>query len=117
MPLSGSRGDVVGAPAGLHGAGEFLRLFERLDQIARRVAFAAMRQRFGQIGAAVPFRAALAYSARSACRGLKSSDQTPISQRWLNGKTSVFVGRGGMHGLEAEQIGLDRQRIGVGHHV
>src|SRR3984885_16136084 len=51
------RRDVEGMPAGGFGAGEFLPVIERKSQIARRVAFAAMRQRFGEISAAIPLRA------------------------------------------------------------
>src|ERR1700677_4125033 len=50
--------DVVGAPTGLDGAGEFGSVVEGLEQIAWRVAFAAMRHGFDEIGAAVPLRSA-----------------------------------------------------------
>src|SRR6266702_8124593 len=51
------RGDVEGAPARGDRTGEFLAVVERERKIARCMAFAAMRERFGEIGASVPFRA------------------------------------------------------------
>src|SRR6202021_2458261 len=51
------RRDVEGMPAGRFGAGEFLPIIEREGQVARGVALAPMRQRFGEISPAVPLRA------------------------------------------------------------
>src|SRR5258708_4081020 len=47
--------DVVGAPAGLHGARELLTIVEREEQTARRVALAAVLHRFDEIGTSIPF--------------------------------------------------------------
>src|SRR3974390_1218567 len=47
--------DVVGIPAGGHRTGKFVSVVERQGQIARRMAFAAMRERLCEIGASVPF--------------------------------------------------------------
>ena len=44
-------------PSGCHRAGEFLAIVKREREIARRVALAAMRERFGEIGASVPLGA------------------------------------------------------------
>ena len=44
-------------PSGCHRAGEILAIVEREREIARRMALAAMRERFGEIGAPIPFGA------------------------------------------------------------
>src|ERR1700756_4412452 len=49
--------DIESEPAGGQRAGEFISVVERLREIARRVAFTAMRQRLGDIGPSVPLRA------------------------------------------------------------
>src|SRR6185437_11998849 len=49
-------GDVVGTPAGGYGPGELAPIVGCLQEIARRVAFAAMRETFDQISAAIPLR-------------------------------------------------------------
>src|SRR3954464_278544 len=59
-------GDVEGAPAGRDRARELLAVVQRKAEIARRVAFAAMRQRFNKIRAAIPLRA-LRRIRRKAC--------------------------------------------------
>ena len=56
-----------------------------------------MRQRLGQIGAAVPFRA-LRGVRRKTPSGLNTADQNSIGQRWLNGNDSVFAGAGARTG-------------------
>src|ERR1700730_11093817 len=63
-------GDVEGVPARRHGAGELFAVVQSETKIPRRVAFAAMGQRFGDIGASVPFRAAIGI-------GRKASSRTP----------------------------------------
>ena len=108
------RGDVEGAPARRHRAGEFLAVVQRERQISRRVAFAAMRQRFGEIGAPVPFRT---------LRRIGLEARIRIEQRRPEAHRPALVERKGQrigrrrraHRRQAEQIGLDRQRIGVGH--
>ena len=59
-PAANARGpvgtDVEGAPARGQRTGEFLPVVEGERQIAGRMALAAMRQCFREIGAAVPFR-------------------------------------------------------------
>ena len=47
--------NVVGTPAGGDGAGKFPAVVGREGEIAGGVAFAAVRQRFRDIGAPVPF--------------------------------------------------------------
>src|SRR5271155_1172143 len=49
--------DIVSAPTGGQCAAKLLAIVERKSEISRRVTFAAMRQRFGQVGAAIPLRA------------------------------------------------------------
>ena len=71
--------DVEGMPSGRHRAGEFFAVVEREAEIARRMAFAAMRQRFGDIGAAVPLRGFAPCWARSALLALKK--QRPEDHR------------------------------------
>src|SRR3546814_3222059 len=51
--------DVERAPSVRRRPGELVAVVEREPEIARRVAFAAMRHRFGEIGAPVPLRAAI----------------------------------------------------------
>ena len=48
--------DIESVPAGCYRTGEFPSIVESKSEIARRVAFAAMRQRFGQVSAPVPLR-------------------------------------------------------------
>src|ERR1700677_476423 len=50
-------GYVEGAPAAGDGSGKLVSVIQRLEQIARRVAFPAMSERLDQVGATVPFRA------------------------------------------------------------
>ena len=77
------------------------------------MAFAAMRQRLGEIGAAVPLRR---------LRGVGLEARIRIEQRRPETHRPALVererqrigGRRRMHRRQAEQIGLDRQRIGVG---
>ncbi len=85
--------DVVGDPAFGVAAGELLRVVQRLQEIARRMAIAAMRQS--------PRRDRRRDSIPDSCRrragigssGLKRPDQTAISQRWLNGNVKRVLGR------------------------
>ena len=107
--------DVVCPPARRHRAGELLPVVQREGEIARRVALAAMRERLGQIGAAIPLRRSSSVRARSACPALKTADQIPITQRWSNGNSSVFGRRRRTHRRQVKQVGLDRQRVRIGH--
>ena len=87
MPVSAS-GVMLGAfcPSGPCGiAGKGVVALEPAQEIARRVAFLAMRHRLGEIAAAVPFRA-LARD-RLQRPGVKNSmRQTSSSGRKPNGK-------------------------------
>ena len=49
--------DIIGAPARSEGAGKFPPVVQRIGEVARGVALAAMAHRLRQIGAPVPFRA------------------------------------------------------------
>src|SRR6266851_5637085 len=108
------RSDVVGAPARRQRAGEFLAVVEREGEVSRRVAFAAMRQRLREIGAPVPLRA---------LRGIWLKPRIQIEQRrpeahrpaLVERKRQRIVGVRRVHRRQAEQIGLDRQSVGVGH--
>ena len=92
----------------------FLSVVEREGQIARRVAFAAMRQRFGEIGAAIPFRALRRIGLEA---GVRIEQRRPEHHRpaLVERKGERVFRRRRMHRRQAEQIGLDRQRVGVGH--
>ena len=97
MPVACVGGDVVGAPAGRHRAGEFAAVVERQGEVARRVAFAAMRQRLGEIGAAVPLRA-LRGVGREAAVGIE--EQRPKRHRpaLIKGERQRVGAIGGMRG-------------------
>ncbi len=46
--------DIIGVPAGGDGACELVVIVERKGKVARRVALAAMSERLGKVGAAIP---------------------------------------------------------------
>ena len=78
------------------------------------MAFAAMRQRFGEIGAAVPFRTFRGIRLEA---GIRIEQRRPEVHRpaLVERKHQRIGGGGRAHRRQAEQIGLDRQRIRVGH--
>src|SRR5476649_2718982 len=53
------RRDVVGAPAGLNGAAEFLPVVQRKEKISRRMTFAAVTHGFDEVGAPIPLGTAI----------------------------------------------------------
>ncbi len=92
MPVALSELMLKARQPAVERACEFLPVVERERQIARRVAFAAMRQRFGEIGAADSIPAVFEISGSKRVSGLNSADQKIMAQRWLNGKISVLAG-------------------------
>ncbi len=108
------RRDVEGAPTRRHRAGEFLAVVERECQVSRRMAFAAMRQRLGEIGAPVPFRALGGVGLETPIRieQRRPEDHRPAL---VERKHQRIFGSRRAHRRQAEQIGLDRQSIRIGH--
>ena len=93
---------------------EFPAVVECECQVSRRMAFAAMRQRFREIGAPVPFRALRGVGRKAAIRIEQDRPEIhrPALVEW---KHQRIGGSGRTHRRQTEQIGLDRQRVRIRH--
>ena len=102
-------GDVEGAPAAGHGAGEFVAIVQRLEQVPGRMAFAAMGERLDQIGAPVPLGALVGMRFETL---VSVEHRRPYAHRpaLIERKGEGVRNRGRANRLEAEEIGFDREQ-------
>ncbi len=108
------RADVEGAPAGRHGAGEFVAVVERKGEVARRMAFAAMRQCFHKIRAPVPLRTLRCVGCKARV-GVKHRRPEQHRPALVERERKRILGRRRAHRWQAEQIGLHRQHVFIAH--
>src|SRR5450755_197154 len=102
-----ARQPAVSAPA------NFVLVVQCLEQIARRVAVSAMRQRLSQIGTAIPFGTLVGHRLEALLRVEQTRPEChqPALIVW---KAQLVFGWNILHRSKCEQIRLDGQHILVG---
>ena len=114
QPVHRIAGQVVGVPALLHRAGIGVRGVETLRRGARRMALRAMAHRLDEVGATVPVRRPAGIG-REAVVGIV--DQVPADHHRADivRERHPVRRRRRMHRGQAEQVGLDGERILARH--